>query len=466
MGLRLLDRWIGRLLVGRSGFPGGMAAQAQVTPRQRLIVTLLGVVAFHGLQHVPGVDVPKEQVQAALAANPLLSLIGLYTGGDLLRDFSLAATGVFPYLMALTLVNLSLCLRPRLREALEGQGGDAARERLELLLTVLLAFLFAYGLARLLSRPVGLVPARLSWFTPGTFFASLRLVVLLTLGGVLSGLIASMITAWGLCRGEAVILLVGTAARLLGQAVTVARQPAPAYLRLDVLGIVLAGVLAATALSWVLATGRTTMVVVFPRSSAASTPARTGRSAAPVLPLPLNAGGIQPLAGSVGILALLAAIGGAIQALVGVPLDITKSQEVYWVGLALLLALFTWAGNEALLWQPGPGQPPIWEQLRRQGGFLPGVRPGEQTRIVLEGRMRRITLWGAGGMVLLGAGLPWLVWTLTAVNLNRFVMEIYVLLQTLEGCIASVRSHVLSVSYEGLQRPSQGRFAWIRRLLR
>jgi len=455
MGWPLLDRWIGRLLLGRSRFPGVITAQALVRPRQRLLVTVLGVAAFQGLQRVPGVDVPEEQVQAALAANPLLSVIDLFTGGDLLRDFSLAATGVFPYLLALALVNLALGLWPRLRQTLVDRGGEAARERLELLLTVVLAFLFAYGLALLLSRPVGLVPAGLSWFTAATFLPGLRLVALLTLGGVLSGVIASLITTWGLVRGEGVILLVGAAGRLLGQAIEAVRAPAAVFPRPAAAAVVLAGGLAASALSWVLATGRIRIPVVVPTRSAVRTPAWRGRSMEPVLPLPLNAGGIQPLAGAIGIQTLLAAFGGVmpfLPGLAGVLLGLRPPLGGYWLSLALLLALFTWACNASLLWQPGPGQLPVWEQLKRQGLFIPGVRPGEKTRLYLEGRMRRNTLWAAAGMVLLGAVLPWLVGTLTAVNLHAFVLEIYVVVQTLEGAIASVKAHVLSHSDDSLLR--------------
>jgi preprotein translocase subunit SecY len=463
MGVPLLDRWIGRLLVGPEGFRGTVLAQGQVTLRQRWLVTGIGLAAFHILQRLPGIDVSPEQVQEALAANPLLALISLFTGGDLLQTFSLAATGVFPYLMALALVSLILSLRPQLREALEARGGESARERLELLLTVLLAFLFAYGLATLLSRPVGLVPAGLSWFTASRFLESLRLVALLTLGGVLSAAIARLITTWGIYRGEGVILLVGTSLRLLGQAGTLQRPPAAVLQQPGMVAVVGAGALALAGLSWLLATRSTSVPIVGGSSKGSGAGGRSAGATTPSIPFLYNATGIQPLAGALGLLSLLSAFAGALRSLAeAMPAGSGRSVATgmaalldgagpgrgpYWIGLALLVALFTWAGNLALLWDPPVGQGPLWDQLKRQGLFIPGVRPGHQTQRYLERRMQAISQWGAGGMVLLGAGLPWLVWTLTAVNLSGFAMEIHVFAQTLTGCLQAIRARRRSSSW-------------------
>lgn len=469
MGLPLLDRWIGRLLVGPASFRGVAHAQEKVTLRQRLMVTMVGLVAFHALQRIPGTNVPSEKVQDALAGNPLLALLSLFTGGNLLKEFSVAATGVFPYLMALSLVSLLLAVRPQVRDALEATGGESARARLELLFTVVLAFLFAYGLALLLSRQVGLVPAGLEWFTAGSFLTTFRMVAILTIGGVLSAEIAKFITMWGIYRGEGVILLVETSISLAGQGVALLRQPPAALQEVGVRLVVLTGAIVGTGLSWALATRRTKIPIVIPQASTSRAQLASIRREQSI-PVLYNSTGIQPLAGALGVLALLAGFGGALSSITdaestGTVIRIVNgvgnllggvgpSEGQYWAGLALLLGLFTWAGNEARLWKPPVGDGPLWEQLRRQGIFIPGIRPGKRTQQYLERRIRKLSAWGAGGMALLGAGLPWLILQITTVNLSAFVMEIFVFLQTMEGCMDSVWATYLSGRYAGfLKKP-------------
>src|SRR5271168_5110117 len=81
----------------------------------RIVNTLLLVLLFRLLANIPLANVDDERMHALLAQNPLLGAIDIFAGGDVLSGFSVAAVGLFPYLLAAGLVGLAARLVPALR---------------------------------------------------------------------------------------------------------------------------------------------------------------------------------------------------------------------------------------------------------------------------------------------------------------------------------------------------------------
>ena len=91
--------------------------------RSRILFTLLILVIFRFFAHVPVPGVDKEALQAAFDANPLLGFIDIFSGGAL-RNLSIAALGVYPYITASIIIQILTPLLPQLKElAQEGEAG-------------------------------------------------------------------------------------------------------------------------------------------------------------------------------------------------------------------------------------------------------------------------------------------------------------------------------------------------------
>jgi len=124
-------------------------------------------------------QVNEERLHHLLADNPLLGTVDLFAGGEVMTRFSMVAAGIFPYLLALLLVQFAAALVPRLHELQrEGEGCQTRLEFISKVLTIPLAFIFAWVLSQYLSQQTGLLPGHIHWFTAESFFPSLWIVCL------------------------------------------------------------------------------------------------------------------------------------------------------------------------------------------------------------------------------------------------------------------------------------------------
>ena len=109
--------------------------------RSKILFTLFILVVFRFFAHVPVPGVDRNALQAAFDANPLLGFIDIFSGGAL-RNLSIAALGVYPYITASIIMQILTPLVPQLKElAQEGDVGRKAINRYTHYLTVPLAFL-------------------------------------------------------------------------------------------------------------------------------------------------------------------------------------------------------------------------------------------------------------------------------------------------------------------------------------
>jgi preprotein translocase subunit SecY len=134
----------------------------QFTFRRRVVETLFLLLLFRAMALVPLLHVNEEKLHHLLAHNPLIGAVNLFAGGEVLEHFSLAAAGILPYLVALALVEWASWFVPSLREL--RARGEHGKKRLELygkMLTIPLAFLFAWLLSQYLAQQVGLFPGKI-----------------------------------------------------------------------------------------------------------------------------------------------------------------------------------------------------------------------------------------------------------------------------------------------------------------
>ena len=119
--------------------------------RYRILFTLGILIIFRFLAHVPVPGVDREALQAAFDANPILGFLDLFSGGAL-RNLSIAALGVYPYITASIIIQVLTPIVPSLKAL--SQEGDYGRQKINQYthyLTVPLAFMQGYGQLNLLA---------------------------------------------------------------------------------------------------------------------------------------------------------------------------------------------------------------------------------------------------------------------------------------------------------------------------
>jgi preprotein translocase subunit SecY len=391
--------------------------------RRRILITLGILVAFRFLAHVPLPGVDADALAALFERNALLGLYDLFSGGAL-KFFSIVALGVFPYITASIVMTLMTPVIPRLQAM--SQEGEAGRNRINLIthwLMVPLAGMAGYGQLVLLQREGVLATTE-----P---LATVAIVAALIAGTVFLVWMGEQITNYGIGNGVSIIIFAGIVASL-------PEQIGQGFLAQDQIGgLVLLAILA-------LAT--TAVIVIFTEAHRripvqyAKTVIKSGRmyrqAGSTHIPLRVNTAGMIPLIFAMALVVFPGVVASYFANPAGVDPNFANTiVDLFQPDAALPLGLFYWGlfffmviafafFYTKVIFQ----QQDLSGTLQRQGGFIPGIRPGKQTAGYLDGVINRITWAGA---LFLGAVaiMPFLVREITdvqVIQLSSFGMLIVV----------------------------------------
>ena len=352
--------------------------------RKKVGITALILVVFRLVAHIPAAGIDRSSLQSLFSGSPLLSLLDVFSGGTL-ANFSIMALGLGPYINASIIFQLLAFVVPSLEElSKEGEYGQEKINQYTRFLTVPLAALQSFGMYSLL-KGQGVIPA----LSPASLVA---LVLTMTAGTVLAVWFGELITEYGLSNGISFLIFAGIVARLpvtLGQSVAVIGIE-DLLKTITFLGfaIVIIG------------------LIVFMNEATRQIPVnyarRFGRQSigsASYLPLRLNQAGVIPIIFAVSLVLLpslisqfLSGVGNPqIAQIAGsIALIFNPQSLVYNATYFLLVFGFTYFYT-AIVFNPEK----IAENLQKNGGFIPGIRPGSHTTKYLSFVLNRITLIGA-----------------------------------------------------------------------
>ena len=373
--------------------------------RRKLIFTLLILAVYRLAAHVPVPNVDPVALRQVFEASQLLRFLDMFSGGAM-SSFSVMALGVYPYITASIIMQLLMPIFPRL-EALAKEGGEAGRQKISQYthyLAIPLAMLQGFGQATLLQRQgvisnFGLAPA--------TLLPTLSTLATLTAGMMFAIWLGELIDRDGIGNGISLIIFGGIVARV--------PQRIGRMLVTDVRGLIM----------FLLITVITVAVIVFVQEGERRIPVQYGKRVVAVrgrrlqvrggqsthIPLKVNSAGMIPLIfaqslmifpGVVASYLIYSPVTWISRIANGVYALFDSRGNFYWFMYFLMVVGFTYFYTDVIFQQQN-----LSENLRRQGGFIPGIRPGRRTEEYLNGVLRRITLAGA---VFLGAVaiLPWL----------------------------------------------------------
>ncbi|MDY6893705.1 MAG: preprotein translocase subunit SecY [Chloroflexota bacterium] len=424
--------------------------------RRKLLFTLAMLVVFRFVAHVPiaAVDAGAldELVSGRQQLPALLGMLDIFSGGAL-RNVSIAMMGVYPYITASIIMQLMIPVIPRL-QALQQEGDEGRRKlnRYTHWLMVPMCLLQGYSQMVILGRTtvdVGGVQTPLVGsvgFSGELLLPTVSMLLSLTAGTVFLVWIGERITENGIGNGISIIIFGGIVSALPAN---MWRSYLSGTTPVEGIFILLKLVILMLAIAFFIVfinEGVRRIPVQYSRSLF-----RGGRmyrqSGGTHIPLRVNSAGMIPLIFAYAILMLPATIAsyvGAVfvQDLFGV------DGYLYWIMLFLLVVGFTFFYTMVVFQQQN-----LAETLQRQGGFVPGIRPGRPTAEYLNKVVTRIT-WGGALFLALVAVVPllsrWLVGgegttTLMLISSAGLLIVVGVVLDTMR----QLEAQLLMRQYEG-----------------
>jgi preprotein translocase subunit SecY len=351
--------------------------------KKRLMFTIgmLAVYRFGVFVSTPGVDVSAIRRMFEDNANTLFGLINLFSGGAL-EQFSIFTLGISPYITVSIIIQLlspSIPFLENLKK--EGDAGRRVLTRYTRQGTILLALIQSYMIARALEGR-GLVA------TPGLSFEIITMLTL-TAGTAFVMWLGEQITERGLGNGTSIIIFAGIAARMpqvFGSTVELARtgEISP----FAILFLLFFSLLSIYTIIFVERSHRK-IPIQYPRRMVGK---RMTQAQTQYMPLKVNMTGVIPPIFASAIMMLPATIMTVIPAanLSYFGQLFTPGQwgyELAYVGLIVLFSYF----YTAVIFNPVE----VADNLKKNGGFIPLVRPGQETADYLYRVLNRLTLWGA-----------------------------------------------------------------------
>ncbi len=377
--------------------------------RRRLLFTIGMLVVFRFIAHVPLPGVDVAAMQKLFEQNQLLGMLDLFSGGAM-RNFSVAAMGVYPYITASIVMQLLVPVVPALRNL--SQEGESGRNRINQYthwLTIPLAGLQGYAQLALMrqSGAVALAAA----------LPTVSIILSMTAGTIFLVWLGELITERGIGNGVSIIIFGGIVAglpQLVGQAELAAN---------NIPGLIVFGIVGLLTVAFIVifTEGHRRIPVQYARTAFRG--ARMYRqSGATHIPLRVNTAGMIPLIFALSLMIFPGTIASYFIAPAGQPPNFANTIQnwfnpnaampvglFYWVLYFLMVVAFTFFYTMVIFEQMD-----LARTLQRQGGFIPGVRPGKPTTDYLNKVINRIT-WGGALFLALVAVMPFLVRLVTNV---------------------------------------------------
>ncbi len=410
----------------------------------RLRFVLYAIIIYRIGTHipVPGIDPMKLSSLFDQNQGTLLGLFNMFSGGALER-MSIMALNVVPYITAAIVMNLLEATTPSLKKMFrqEGEVGRRKRTNYVRLGTLGLAIIQSSGFAIALSSQ-GLASA------PGNMFIVTAVISFVT-GTMFLVWLGEQVNERGIGNGISLIIfasIVSGLPRAIGQSFEGARQGEINLIVL--LSVALLAILAIAFIVWVERAQRRVSVNYAKRQI--GNQMAMGQTSH--VPLKVNMSGVIPAIFASSIVLFPASISTwfgqseGFEWLQEISLALSPGQPLYVIVFAILIAYFCFFYTAIQF----PAKD-ISDNLKRSGGFLPGIRPGDQTEGYIDSVMSRLTVWGSIYMIAVCL-LPQFLIVSANVPFYLGGTSLLIAVVVVMDFMAQVQSHLLSSQYESLMK--------------
>ena len=428
-----------------SGF-GALAKADELKKRLWFTVGALIIYRLGTYLPLPGINPGALADIFSQQSSGILGMFDMFSGGALGR-MTIFALNIMPYITASIIMQLMTAIVPTLETLKkDGEGGRKTINQYTRYLTVLLASVQGYGIAVALEAASGVVG------DPGMFF---RLTTVVTLvGGTLFLMwLGEQITSRGVGNGISLIIFSGIVAELptaLAGTLELGRTGA-----LSSILIVLLFVMAAAVIAFIVFIERSVrkIVVQYPKRQHGNKVFGGDQS---FLPLKINVPGVIPpifasslLLMPVSLINLSGGQSGGAEWLVTLNALLGRGQPLYlavYIGMIVFFAFF----YTAIVFNPEDTA----DNLRKYGGYVPGIRPGKSTADYLDFVLTRLTVLGAAYLAAVCI-LPEILISQYAVPFYFGGTSLLIVVTVTLDTVGQIQSHLLAHQYEGLVKKSR-----------
>ncbi|MGQ0742611.1 MAG: preprotein translocase subunit SecY [Alphaproteobacteria bacterium] len=417
--------------------------------RQRIFFTLIALIVARLGTYIPmpGIDPSELARQIQQQQGGLLDMFNMLAGGAIER-MAVFSLGIMPYISASIIIQLMTTVSPELeRLKKEGESGRKQINQYTRYGTVLLAAMQAYGIA------IGLENWGSVVMEPGMFFR-LSTVITLTGGTIFLMWLGEQITARGVGNGISLIIFAGIVAtfpRYVFQAFESTRTGAMSPVTL--FGIIL-GIVALITFIVFIERAQRRLLVQYPKRQMGN---RIFGGEASHLPLKLNVSGVIPPIFASSLLLLPVTVAGFnaqnIPEWLQTAVALLSPGQPLFIGLYGALIIFFAFFYTAIVFNPEDTA----DNLKKYGGFIPGIRPGKKTAEYIDFVLTRITVVGAVYLAFVC-----LVPEIADAGTNMFTMggtSILIVVSVTMDTVAQIQSHLIAQQYEGLIKKARLRGA-------
>jgi len=420
--------------------------------RKRILYTLSIIIVVRVGAHIPIPGIDSEVLGAAMRnfSNTLFGLYDLFAGGAFSRA-TLFALGIMPYISASIIIQLLGAVIPyfqRLQK--EGEEGRKKITQLTRYGTILIAVMQSFGIAQLLTGPqmsarigdqiLPVVP------NPGLGF-TLMTMITLTTGTVLMMWLGERITERGIGNGISLIIMIGIVARfpnVVVSEIALIRE----YVRGIFTEVVLLGLMFVIVGFVVLLTQGQRKIPVQYAKRVVGRKVYGGQ--ATHIPLRINTAGVMPIIFAQAIMFIPSTIATFFpnsEFIQGMMRFFNVNSPVYWLIFGSFIVFFTYFYT-AIAFNPIE----VADNMKKHGGFIPGIRPGKRTSEFIDNILTKVTLPGSIFLAFI-AVFPYILMNIMDINYDlasffggtSLLIIVGVALDTLQ----QIESHLLMRHYDG-----------------
>jgi preprotein translocase subunit SecY len=393
---------------------------------------------------LPGIDPSAWEQIFRTNSGGILGMFNMFAGGGIHR-MAIFALNIMPYISASIIIQLMTTVSPELEKLKkEGEQGRKVMNQYTRYLTVLLAAVQSYGIA------VGLEGFGQTVADPGFFFR-ISTVITLTGGTMFLMWLGEQITSRGIGNGISLIILSGIVAELpaaIAGTLELGRQGA---LSTGLILVVILMAVAVIAFIVFMERAQRRLLIQYPKRQVGN---RMFEGQSSHLPLKLNTSGVIPpiFASSLLLLPTTVANFNANQIpdwLAAITAQLAHGRPLFLVMYVALIVFFAFFYT-AIVFNPTETA----ENLKKHGGFIPGIRPGERTAEYIDYVLSRITVIGAGYLAIVCV-LPEILISYAAVPFYFGGTSLLIVVSVTMDTVAQIQGYLLAHQYEGLIKKSK-----------
>jgi preprotein translocase subunit SecY len=421
-----------------------LAKAEELKKRIWFTVGALLVYRFGTYIPLPGIDPTAWDQIFRSQAGGILGMFNMFSGGGIHR-MAIFALNIMPYISASIIIQLMTTVSPTLEQLKkEGEQGRKVMNQYTRYLTVVLAAAQSYGIA------VGLEGAGNVVSDPGLFFR-ISTVITLTGGTMFLMWLGEQVTSRGIGNGISLIILAGIVAELpsaIAGTLELGRQGA---LSTGLILVVLLMAVAVIAFIVFMERAQRRLLIQYPKRQVGN---RMFEGQSSHLPLKLNTSGVIPPIFASSLLLLPTTVanfnaGKLPDWAAGIVAQLSHGRPLFLILYVALIVFFAFFYT-AIVFNPTETA----ENLKKHGGFIPGIRPGERTAEHIDYVLSRITVIGAAYLALVCL-LPEMLISYASVPFYFGGTSLLIVVSVTMDTVAQIQGYLLAHQYEGLIKRSK-----------